>query len=196
MSYTFVKVQSKSQSDGKQQQGYWLFRPKTEEQILEHWNKYASAVIKDGARKLVRRAFDGWRTGHYTNDFERAVAFRREMIGEDLSTAMSSLEADALNVRIDTFRDGVQIHLNHGIQVVIIDSRYSIIEKVVEREVLTFPDEDKPTMNDVRFIVWDGGEHTYAKIGSLDVIDKDGNQKWNTRQEAEAAARWYIEKYW
>lgn len=62
--------------------------------------------------------------------------------------------------------------------------------------MLTFPDEDKPTMDDVRFIVWGGGEHFYAKIGKLDVVDEHGNQKWNTKREAEAAARWYIEKNW
>ena len=67
---------------------------------------------------------------------------------------------------------------------------------LTERDVLTFPDEDKPTMDDVRFIVWAGGEHFYAKIGKLDVVDEQGNQKWNTKREAEAAARWYIEKNW
>ena len=44
--------------------------------------------------------------------------------------------------------------------------------------------------------VYKTGEHYYAKIGKLDVVDEQGNQKWNTKREAEAAARWYIEKYW
>ena len=50
-------------------------------------------------------------------------------------------------------------------------------------------------MKDVRFIVWDSGVHYYAKIGKLDIVDKDGNRKWNTRAEAESAARWYINQY-
>ena len=42
----------------------------------------------------------------------------------------------------------------------------------------------------------EGGYHIYAKVGKLDVVDESGNQKWNTRQEAEDAARWYIAKNW
>ena len=28
----------------------WYFVPKTEEEILEHWDKYISPIIKDGIR--------------------------------------------------------------------------------------------------------------------------------------------------
>lgn len=195
MSYTFVKVQSKVMPDGKQPQTFWLFRPQTEEQILEHWQKYVSSTIKDGARKLTQKIFKGTR-GHFTNDFEQAVETWQTSMGDGLFHSMAHIEMEALESRLRSFRDGRQIHLNHSIQVVMIDSRFSDIVGVMERGTLTFPDEDKPTMSDVRFIVWKGGTHTYAKIGKLDVVDAHGNQKWNTRQEAEAAARWYIEKYW
>ena len=40
------------------------------------------------------------------------------------------------------------------------------------------------------------GKHWYAKIGKLDVVDKDNNQKLDTKEEAETAAKWYIEKNW
>ena len=195
MSYTFVKVQQKAMPDDKQPQAFWLFRPKMEEQILEHWQKYASSTIKDGARILTRKIFKGTK-GHFTNDFEQAVETWQISMGDGLLQSMEHIEMEALESRLRSFREGRQIHLNHSIQVVMIDSRFSDIVSVTERDTLTFPDEDKPTMSDVRFIVWEGGTHTYAKIGKLDVVDAHGNQKWNTRQEAEAAARWYIEKYW
>lgn len=195
MSYTFVKVQQKAMPDGKQPQAFWLFRPHTEEQILEHWQKYASSTIKDGARILAQKIFKGIK-GHFTNDFEQAVETWQTSMGDGLFQSMAHIERETLKNRLRSFRDGRQIHLNHSIQVVTIDSRFSDIVNITERDTLTFPDEDKPTMSDVRFLVWEGGTHTYAKIGKLDVVDAQGNQKWNTRQEAEAAARWYIEKYW
>lgn len=37
-------------------------------------------------------------------------------------------------------------------------------------------------------------KYKFVKIGNLDVLDKDNNQKWNTKEEAEKAAKWYIEK--
>ena len=195
MIYTFVKVQQKTMPDGKQPKAFWLFRPQTEEQILEHWQKYASATINDGARILTQKIFKGIK-GHFTNDFEQAVETWQTSTGDNLFQSMAHIEREALKYRLRSFRDGRQIHLSHSIQVVTIDSRFSDIVSVTERDTLTFPDEDKPTMSDVRFLVWEGGTHTYAKIGKLDVVDAQGNQRWNTRQEAEAAARWYIEKYW
>lgn len=42
-----------------------------------------------------------------------------------------------------------------------------------------------------RFIQWTGGEHWYAKIGDEDIV-VDGNQKWNTKAEAEKAAAKYL----
>ena len=195
MGYTFVKVQQKAITDGKQPQAFWLFRPQTEEQILEHWQKYASSTIKDGTRILTQKIFKGTK-GHFTNDFEQAVETWQTSMGDGLLQSMEHIEREALKNRLRSFRDGRQIYLNHSIQVVMIDNRFSDIVSITERDTLTFPDEDKPTMSDVRFIVWEGGTHTYAKIGKLDVVDAQGNQKWNTRQEAEVAARWYIEKYW
>ena len=37
------------------------------------------------------------------------------------------------------------------------------------------------------------GVHWYAKIGNEDVRDKAGNMKWNTKEEAEEAARWFCQ---
>ena len=34
------------------------------------------------------------------------------------------------------------------------------------------------------------------QIGHEDIVDKDGNQKWESRIDAEAAAYWYIKKYY
>ena len=195
MRYTFVKVQQKAMPNGEHPQTFWLFRPKTEKQIIEHWQKYASSTINDGARILTQKIFKGTK-GHFINDFEQAVVTWQTSMNDSLIHSMKHIEKEALKNRFRSFRDGWQIYLNNSIQVVMIDSRFYEIVSVAERDTLTFPDEDKPTMSDVRFIVWEGGTHTYAKIGKLDVVDNKGRQKWNTRQEAEAAARWYLEKYW
>lgn len=195
MKYKFIKVQPKALPDGTQAKAFWLFCPRTEEQIMEHWGKYAKSVISDGSRKLTKKIFNGLKD-HFTNDFEQAVEVWMTSTHEGLMSSMVRMENEALQNRLRGFRNGREICLNHGIQVVLVDSRFNDIVATTERDVLTFPDEDKPTMDDVRFIVWDGGIHFYAKIAKLDIVDKDGNQKWKTRKEAESAARWYIEQYW
>jgi hypothetical protein len=195
MSYTFAKIQPKVQPNGEKPKAYWLFKPKTEEQIIEHWKKYAASTIKEGSKILANKLVKGY-SGHFRNDFERAVEVYQTAMGDDLVFSMLKVENEAMSNRLRAFREGRNIYLNHSIQVAMVDSRFVDIVDTVERDVLTFPDEDKPTIDDVKILVWDGGTHYYAKIGKLDIVDEKGNQKWNTKKEAEDAAKWYIEKYW
>ena len=83
-----------------------------------------------------------------------------------------------------------------------------IVDEVV-KDNLEFPIEEQYRLEDVRYMQWGkmdylalglpescknyGGNHWYAKIGKLDIKDKDGNMKWNTKAEAESAAKWFIE---
>jgi len=50
------------------------------------------------------------------------------------------------------------------------------------------------TESDIKVSKWQHGSHYYAKIGKIDVIDKIGNTKWNTRQGAKQAAIQYLKK--
>lgn len=43
---------------------------------------------------------------------------------------------------------------------------------------------DRFTTKDISIKKWWGGKHYYAKVGTIDVIDADGNVKWNTEQYA------------
>lgn len=191
MSYTFVKVKYNI-GDKK---SIWLFKPKSEEQILEHWDKYPSAIIRDGCRILTDKVIHK-KSGHYCNDFEMGVEARMQATVEPLIEASIRIENDALRSRILHFEKTKNIYLNSGMQVITIDERFAEIVSVVEKDVLTFPDEEAPSDDDVRYIKWDGGVHYYAKIGKLDVVDEMGNQKWDSLEEAKKAAKWYIEKYY
>lgn len=195
MTYKFIKIQKKATTDEKQPKGFWLFEPQSERQILEHWEKYANATIREGVKILTEKMFSGTK-GHFRNDFEQAVETWQTLTGNGLLNSMAHIEQEALKSRMQSFREGKQTYLNRSIQVVTLDSRFTEIVNTTERAVLTYPDEDGPTIDDVRFIVWDDGIHFYAKIGKIYIVDEQGKQKWNTKQEAEAAARWYIEKNW
>jgi hypothetical protein len=37
-------------------------------------------------------------------------------------------------------------------------------------------------------------KYCFVKIGKLDVINENNNQKWNSKEDAKKAAEWYIEK--
>jgi len=48
------------------------------------------------------------------------------------------------------------------------------------------------TENDIKTHKWYGGNHYYAKIGNIDVVDDYGNVKWNSEKQAYEMAFKYI----
>lgn len=49
------------------------------------------------------------------------------------------------------------------------------------------------TEENIKINKWYGGSHFYAKIGDLDVVDNDGNVKWNTEKRAREVALQFIQ---
>ena len=80
----------------------------------------------------------------------------------------------------------------------IIDLELEKVEQIIAKIEADPEDEDvrRPTLDDVKYSTWYGGKHYYAKIGKIDIVDRDNNQKWNTLNEAKEAAKWYIETYY
>jgi len=192
--YHFVKVERiESNGDSKP---IWYFFPNSVDQIKEHWVKYPGSVIREGSRNMSDKIFHGIEESNPTNEFERAVRSVNAVTRKTIINDMVEIENMAYNNRINDFINGRDIYLTHGLSVVTIDSRFYHITENVYKDTLTFPDEERPSIDKVRYIQWDGGKHWYAKIGKLDVVDKDNNQKWDTKEEAETAAKWYIEKNW
>lgn len=193
MSYTFVKIgKIKPTEDSKDM---WYFKPNSVEQVIEHWQKYTAAVIREGSKFITDRIFNQV-NGHSTNQFVIAVEATNSVTGGNIIVDMAQVENMAYNNRINDYLKGREIYLTTDMVVFTLDKRFFEIKEIIVKDTLTFPHEEKPSLDDVRYIMWDGGQHYYAKIGKLDVVDKDGNQKWNTKEEAIEAAKWYIEKYW
>ncbi len=90
------------------------------------------------------------------------------------------------------------MYLDNGV----VETRLVADDEIVEErfeDKLVYPIESHVRLEDVRYIQWNmpdlniKGTHWYAKLGKRDVVDKDGNMKWNTKAEAEKAAEWFIE---
>lgn len=175
--------------------GIWYFEPSSIEQIKEHWRKYPASIIREGSQIIANRPF-GRTDYNVTNQFVIAVDALNKVTRGNIVTDMIQVENMAYNNRISDFENGRKIFLTDDMRVVTLDKRFYEIKETVEKDELTFPNEDKPSLDDVRYLQWDGGEHWYAKIGKLDVVDFEGNQKWDSKEDAQKAAKWYVEKYW
>jgi len=68
------------------------------------------------------------------------------------------------------------------------------LQRVVEMEINDQKELNREfNIKKVKTFKWPSGRHFYAKVGNLDVIDKNGDVKWNSDAQARKAAEWFIE---
>ncbi len=211
--YKFVKIQRKGSKDG-----HWFFKPETEEQVVEHFKKIFGSEIRDGVHDHIEHSHlvpdksepnGSWvYTEHAITPWAKAVDVYKEVWHCSWIEAAVRLENETLNNRVRDFRKGHEMYLDNGVVETMMVDDDEIVDEVV-KDSLEFPIEEQYRLEEVRYMQWGkmdylelglpesckhyGGNHWYAKIGKLDIKDKDGNMKWNTKAEAEAAAKWFIE---
>lgn len=191
--YHFVKVGLVNDST---YQGTWYFKPETKEDVDEHWNKYVACEINDGVKEYVDRLkahAEGLCMGHSTTEWGSLMDIWASATGQPNIVRLMKAETELYYNRMRDINEGREIYLSEGLAVFMLTEGYTEIIEHYYSDTLSFPTE-KYTFDDVRYIQWDGGRHWYAKIGKLDIVDSNGNQKWNTKAEAEQAAKEYFNK--
>ena len=193
--YKFVKIVSKYGGE-KKKGGFWNFVPNSVEQVIEHFNKIFGQEIKAGIKdKVGSIEFNT----HPETSWRAAVDMTNQFSGNHWIVDAINLENKVLHNRINDFLEFGEIYLANGVQQLgFSDSVHEIVEEI-ECEELVYPREAQFHLEEVRYMQWDvpglpKGKHWYAKIGNMDVKDKQGNMKWNTKEEAEAAAAWFCQK--
>ena len=191
--YKFVKIAPNfGERKGK---GTWYFVPSSVDQVIEHFNKIFGQEIKAGVHDKVagyKHASTAWREA-----VDMLTMFNLNGLEHNHWVMNATLlENEVLNNRINDFKKGREVYLADG--VVQFSPNWDMYYKIdeCESEELIYPKEAHFHLEEVRYLKWDvpgvtKGRHWYAKIGNMDVKDKDGNMKWDTKEEAEAAAEWF-----
>ena len=206
MEYEFVRF--KNLATGEESHKWW-FAAKTARQVMEHAEKFFKPTMQEGYNSAAHDAVEaifkyGGIMNHATNEVASSIETITEIKGYKRSSPLAlfntanELLLTAIKGRLKDIDKGEAVYLEDGVRQFGYSSKNQHFE-IVERyysDKLEYPDFKKPTLDDVRFIQWDGGEHWYAKINKEDITDEIGRQKWNTKGEAEKAAKWYIEKYY
>ena len=201
--HTFVRIHRKNSTD----YGTWFLRPKSVEEINEHWQTVCGHEIHVGMQEITNKAAvkDGelrWK-GHIISPFALNVLANMDIKAMMNNVNMNFLEGclnvenEAYRSRVECFNKGKQIYLAEGMTVYMLDDRFFEIVESVNKHELIYPTRENYTLDDVRYMQWsflgNKGEHWYAKIGKRDIVDKHGNMKWNTKEDAEQAAKWFFE---
>ena len=204
--YEFVRF--KSLTTGEESHKWW-FAAKTARQVMEHAEKFFKPTIQEGYNSAAHDAVEaifkyGGIMTHATNEVASSIETITEIKGFKRSSPLALFDTanelllTAINNRLKDIDNGNVVYVEDGIRQFgyTLKNPYFEIVEVYYSDKLEYPDFNKPTLNDVRFIQWDGGKHWYAKVNKEDITDEFGRQKWDSKREAEDAARWYIEKYY
>lgn len=205
--YKFVKIKPKNYTKdsltkdafyNRVSGGTWYFVPNSVEQVKEHFNKIFGQEIKAGVHDKVtgyKHASTPWR---HAVDMITMFNLKNLENNHWLFNA-TLLENEVLNNRIKDFEKGKDIYLADG--VVQFSPSWDMYEIVEEKEMneLIYPREAQYHLDEVRYMQWDvpgvsKGVHWYAKVGNFDIVDEKGNQKWDTKEEAMAAAEWFCQE--
>lgn len=200
--YHFVKIKSKLHGD-ENKKGNWYFKPNSIDQVVEHFKtifgKEISAGIHDKMNAdWAKHPDTAWR--YAVDCICNVKGYGWDCHGLPWLEEATKLENEVLQGRIRDFTKGVECLLANGVQQLCYIPEYHEIVDEIEKDTLEYPIEEQYHFEDVRYMKWDmpglaiKGVHWYAKIGNEDVRDKDGNMKWNTKEEAEEAARWFCQE--
>lgn len=175
----------------------WYLKPESVQDIIDHFTKICGREFQQGFDDFkdnvrVSTDYNGekylYSRNHSSSVWRNAVELTMQM--KDLSwlEGASVLEKQTYHDRIKMFNKGRAIYFTDGLPYYC-SLEHPEYDKEHFEEKLIYPYEYN--FEDVRFIQWEGGRHWYAKIGSIDIVDKYGNQKWNDKYYAmEIAKKW------
>ena len=206
MEYEFVRFRTIETGEESHK---WWFAAKTARQVIEHAKKFFKPTMQEGYNSAAHDAVEaifkyGGIMKHATNELASSIQTITEIKGFKRSSTLALFDTanelllTAIKGRLKDIDKGEAVYLEDGVRQFGYTSKnpcFEIVETYYS-DKLEYPDFKKPTLDDVRFIQWNGGKHWYAKVNKEDVTDEFGRQKWNTKDEAEKAAKWYIAKYY
>lgn len=178
--------------------GGWYLKPETVQDIIDHFNTVVKGKFIEGIEDFnqsicVCKNSDGstWiYRAHPETDWNAVVTSVAAAKGQSWIQAAHELENKTYQDRLKYF--GIKpMYLANGFT-------YCMLKDEPEYEDEQWLDEImypicKFDIDKVRYIQWPDGKHWYAKIDDCDIVDGHGNQKWNTKEEAEQAVRKYFE---
>ena len=182
--YHFVKIKN-----------IWYLKVEKEQDIIDHLHIIMKREFELGWEDWKNGTYSGSSLSntkayhaHPTTPWGNAVRMYLDLFGGTWYEAADKLEKKTINDRIVFFRKGNSLYLQNSLTYMSFKDEQEISDEKFS-EKLVYPIEAQYHFDEVRYIKWQDGTHWYAKIGNIDICDKEGNYKWNTKEEAIEAAK-------
>lgn len=169
----------------------WYLKPETRQDIIDHYSIILKREYEEGFKDRISSTHLGKNNEvyieHPTTSWAKAVEIYMQIWNLSWVMAAHKLETETINNRLNMFDNGCPLYLINGLTSFVPNVTIDLQDECW-KDTLEYPKPDTYTTNDIRYMQWKDGSHWYAKIGKYDVVDENGNQKWNTRNEAINAA--------
>lgn len=182
--YHFVKIKN-----------IWYLKIEKEQDIIDHLHTIMKREFELGWEDWKNGTYtgsplNGGKTyhAHPTTPWNCAVTMYLNLFGGTWFEAADKLEKKTIEDRIKFFKKGNSLYLQNNLTYMSFKDDQEITDEKFSKELI-YPIEAQYHFDDVRYIQWPDGKHWYAKVGNLDICDKEGNYKWNTKEEAMNAAK-------
>lgn len=187
MSYRFVKIKDKKIPQ-KGEYPYMLYCDSME-QLVEHDEKFMRSVFEDSIKDyLDTNLVRGQK--HYTNNLSRTSHMLMEIGNISYPETLVKIENDIKNGKLKTILQFGNVLLRENGTYMVLTDDFEVIEEVT-KDKLVYPTKTF-TKDDISITKVFEGKHWYGRIGYHQVIDKEGNIKWNTYEYAMKMAIEYL----
>jgi len=175
----------------------WYLKPESTQDIIDHFKKICGREFKEGFEDYInnvivrKNPITGepylYSMNHSSSTWRNAVELcEMKLKGQNWLKGATSLEDKTFKDRLEMFAKGKAIYFTDGLPYYCCNV-HPTYEEEKWSEKLEYPYEFQ--YDEVRFLQWEGGRHWYAKIGSIDIVDKYGRQKWSDKSYAQMIAK-------
>lgn len=205
MKYTFKLLNRHTinghKLDPNKNDSYWQLEIKTLPELLDYYEKiYTNKIGKTALNYINSREV----TGNISSDHLTTEGWAMKLFTENsfnsgkvkISEIVQNYNSKILNSMIDTLEKAKALYFNENggywplyKDENLEDTRYILDIRILDD--IVFPLKDSKELLNYRLIRWPLGKHWYVKIGDLDV-EVNGFRKWNTKEEAEKAGKYYL----
>lgn len=192
MQFKFILAKFKIHPKVPDQYIQWFLLIDTVEAFMAFIEGRRNKIVRAYSNLKDRTIRQTVKSGHIA-DSDESLIFNRLYLDDSRKSLLD--DANILEGLLEGYH---KAFLNEGHIIVSPNNSFRMMDdtfKILEtryNDTLIFPVTKE---SDIRIIQWPNGKHYYAKIGNQDVVDAQGNRKWDSFSDAKYAAQRYLDKH-
>lgn len=181
--YRFVKIElSETENNKCIKYPNWFFVANNWLDVIKHTNQFGANLIEETTIDIIEESL-GHR--HFKTDmgWSTVQLAKLHKNKNPLLSELPNLYQKIVKGKFDSLDKGFILLIRDDLTYMTLHDIYKITDEYYS-DKLIYNKDKKYTEKNIRIIKFPKGKHYYAKIDNIDVVDEDGNQKWNTKEIA------------